>query len=139
MHLLKWKIWYITTMHTKVLSTILIKYVCQGHILITKSLKCILMYLKFVILTNIVSNIYWTFNKFLPNTIICFTRYWLLQSYLLPIITRKDHSNLVYLYYGSYLSTIALVIDFRWCLLARLRITLRNEWLRNGHIWMTRK
>ena len=37
----------------------------------------------------------------------------LLQSYLLAIITRKDCSNLFYLYYRSYLSEIALVIHVR--------------------------
>ena len=37
-----------------------INQICQGHILITKPLKC---------LTNIVSNIYRNINKFLPNTL----------------------------------------------------------------------
>ena len=50
-----------------------ISQICQEHVLIPKSLKCLFMYqLKFVIATNIVSNIYRTFNKFLPNTIIFF-------------------------------------------------------------------
>ena len=69
-----------------------------------------------VFITNIVSNIFieistnsWT------NTIIYFTRWRLLQSYLLPIITQKDGSNLFYLYYRSFMSHIALVINFRWC------------------------
>ena len=55
-----------------------------------------------VSIRNIVSNIYRNINKFLPNTIKYFTRQRLLQSYLLPIITRKDRSNFFYLYYRSF-------------------------------------
>ena len=52
-----------------------INQICQGYILIPKPLKCLFMYqLKFAIVTNIVSNIYRNINKFLPITIIYFTR-----------------------------------------------------------------
>ena len=96
----------------------LIKYANMPRALIkyAKGVNQICLYamgmyqLKFVIVTNIVSNIYRTFNKFLPNTIIYFNRQRLLQSYLLPMITRKDRNNIFYLYYGSYLSKIALDI-----------------------------
>ena len=103
---------------------------------------------------NKVSNIYRNVNKFLPNTIKYFTRQRLLQRYLLPIITRKDRSNLFYLYYRSFQSNIALVIHFRLCLFTSQMhpriaqpgsgrsppsLTLRNEWLRNGHIRTPRK
>ena len=48
---------------------------CQGHTLIPKPLKCLFLYqLKFAIATNTVSKIYRNINKFLPNTIIYFTR-----------------------------------------------------------------
>ena len=70
-----------------------------------------------------VLNIY----KLLPNTIIDFTRLRLLQSYLLNIIARSDSSNLFHiLYYGWYLSKIALVVNFRWCLFIS-QMHLRNE------------
>ena len=52
-----------------------INQIRQGHILIPKSLKCLFInQLTFVIVTNIVSNIYRTSNKFLPNTIIYFNK-----------------------------------------------------------------
>ena len=48
-----------------------INQICLGHILIPKFLKRLFIYhLKFVIVTSIVSNIYRTFKKFLPNAII---------------------------------------------------------------------
>ena len=62
--------------------------------------------------TNIVLNIYTNVNKFLPNTII----FLLDKALLIPIIIRKKRSKLFFLYYGSYLSKIALVIHLRWCL-----------------------
>ena len=46
-------------------------------------------------------SIKYTINKFLPNTIIDFTRLSLLQSYLLPIIAQRDLINLFNLYYES--------------------------------------
>ena len=67
----------------------------------------------FEVYNKYISNIYRNINKFLPNTIIYFTGQRLLQSYLLPIITRKDRSNLFYLYSNFFLSNIALVIHFR--------------------------
>ena len=52
-----------------------INQICQEHILIPKPFKFIFLYLlKFAIVPRIVSNIYRNINKFLPNTIIYFTR-----------------------------------------------------------------
>ena len=52
-----------------------INQIFQGHILMPKPLKCLFLYkLKFVIVTNIVSNIDRNINKFLPNTVILIDR-----------------------------------------------------------------
>ena len=61
-------------MYTKVLSTRLIKY-ARAHFNSNLPLKCLFMYqLQLAIVTNGISNIYRTTSKFLPNTIIYFTR-----------------------------------------------------------------
>ena len=90
-----------------------INQICQEHIFIPKPLKCQFMYTNYSL--RLVSNIYRTINKFLPNTIIDFTWLRLLQSYLVLIITRRNRNNLFHLYYGSYLPKFAWVINFRWC------------------------
>ena len=68
-----------------------------------------------VSITNSVSNISRNVNNFLPIPLF-FYKIETFTSYLLPIIIRKKRSNLFYLYYRSFLSNIALVIHFRWCL-----------------------
>ena len=73
MHLSKIPIWYITTVYAKCcqqyLSNIPRAYFNPKAFELSISVQ-----LKFAIATNIVSNIYRTINKFLPNTIIYFTR-----------------------------------------------------------------
>ena len=105
-----------------------INQICQRHILITKPLKCLLLYqLKFAIVTNIVSIIYRNINKFLPNTIIYG------EKLLLPIITRKDRRNWYYWYCWSYLKKKSKIVTFvhfadapTYCV-AQLRTVSTNE------------